>query len=150
MHHYHIAYHPNIQKTKKTALHQHFTYIKHKTIKMTFASIGASMCLVIHTSYYIKKGHPRAQQPRLLASTCSINIEHIIKRIHVRTNETISPKNVHPHAYIYIQVKKYMFRTIHVLSTPVLSYTKNRHVHPSKLIKYKPQLQKSGRDPCSP
>ena len=43
-----------------------------------------------------------------------------------------------------------MFRTIHVLSTPVLSYTKNRHVHPSKLIKYNPQLQNSGRDPCSP
>ena len=42
----------------------------------------------------------------------------------MRTNETPSSKNVHPRAYIYIQVTKYMIRTVHALSTPVLSYPK--------------------------
>ena len=58
-------------------------------------------------SFHIKeKGHPRAQQPRLLASTCSIHIEHIIKRIHVHTNETISPKKCASTCiYIYTRQK---------------------------------------------
>ena len=63
---------------------------------------------------YQKRGHPRAQQPRLLASTCSI--KHIIKRIHVRTNETTSSNNVHPRAYIYTSHK------IHVQSYTCSEY----------------------------
>jgi len=89
MHHYPIAYHPNIQKTKKQdiCIHQGIHVPIHTYI----------------TSYHSsKRGIHVPNTLELLASMCSINIKQIIKRIHVRTNETPTSKNVHPRAYIYI------------------------------------------------
>ena len=138
MHHHPIAYHPNIQKPKKK----------------TFASIRASMCLCIHTSHHIiavKRGIHVPNTLELLASMCSINIKQIIKRIHVRTNETpISKMCIHVHIYIYTS------HTIHDQHCTCPEYPqysaipKNMDQNPSKLIQYTPSLQKPSRAPCSP
>ena len=85
----------------------------------------------------------------LLASMCSIDKEQTIKRIHVRTNETTLSKKC-ASTCIYIQVTKYMIRTVHALSTPVLSYPKNVYEHPSKTHIIQAAATKTKESPALP